>query len=381
MGTIEKIFNKILLPKVNYQPLIEVRIFKDALLYNLKTYQQKYPGLQFAPVLKSNAYGHGMVQVAEILDAQPKAFFMVDSFYESLVLRRAGVKSKILVLGYCREEQLLSASLQDVSFGVIDLRILKNLSAKLHKPLNIHLKIDTGMHRQGILLSEINDAIAAIKKNQNIILEGICSHLADADGSDSSFTEKQVKAWNDGVKIFRQNFSDIKYFHTSATAGTHYADKIDANVCRLGIGLYGINSSPLTKIDLKPALEMASIISSIKNIPAGEKVGYSVTFQATKPMIVATVPVGYNEGVDRRLSGKGSYKIGGDFCPILGRVSMNISSIDVSGIKDVRLEQEVIVISSKSDDKNSVENLARLCGCIPYEILVHIPQHLRRIIV
>jgi len=205
--------------------------------------------------------------------------------------------------------------------------------------------------------------------------------LADADGSDSSFTEKQVKAWNDGVKIFRQNFSDIKYFHTSATAGTHYADKIDANVCRLGIGLYGINSSPLTKIDLKPALEMASIISSIKNIPAGEKVGYSVTFQATKPMIVATVPVGYNEGVDRRLSGKGSYKIGGDFCPILGRVSMNISSIDVSGIKDVRLEQEVIVISSKSDDKNSVENLARLCGCIPYEILVHIPQHLRRIIV
>jgi alanine racemase len=385
MRTIEKILNKIVTPKINYQPLIEVRIFKDALLHNLKTFQQKYPSLRFAPVIKSNAYGHGMVEVAKILEggrgADTIPFFMVDSFYEALVLRRAGIKTKILVLGFCREEQLLSARLKNTSFGIIDLQILKNLSAKLKKPLNIHLKIDTGMHRQGILTSEVDDAIAAIKSNKNIILEGVCSHFADADNSQKDFTQKQIATWNQTVKIFRATFPEIKYFHTSATSGAYYAGSLDANVGRLGIGLYGINQSPFEPLDLHPALEMVSLISSIRNIPAGEKVGYGKTFESTKPTIVATVPVGYNEGVDRRLSNRGCFKVRDTFCPIAGRVSMNITSIDVSDITGIKIEEPVVVISANKDDKNSVENIAKLCDCIPYEILVHIPQHLRRIIV
>lgn len=376
-----KILYKLFSPKINYQPLIEVRVFKDALLHNLRTYQKQYPKLQFAPVIKSNGYGHGMVEVAKILEREPKAFFMVDSFYEALVLRRAGIKSKILVLGYCRQEQLLNAKLKDVSFGIIDLQILKNLSASLQRPLNIHLKIDTGMHRQGILISQIAEAIKLIQSNQNFVLEGICSHLADADSADMAFTEAQIRDWNQAVKIFKAAFPQIKYFHTSATSGARYADKIDANVSRLGIGLYGINPSPFGKMDLHPALEMASVISSIKTIPAGEKVGYGITFESLKEMKIATVPVGYNEGVDRRLSNKGFYKVNGIFCPIIGRVSMNISSIDVSAVKDVHLEQEVVVISANKADQNSVENVARFCDCIPYEILVHIPQHLRRVVV
>src|SRR3990167_7019412 len=183
MGIIKKIINSITKPRAKYQPLIEVRIFKDALLHNLYTYQQKYPKLQFAPVLKSNAYGHGLVEVAEILDSQDLPFFMVDSFYEALALRRAGIKSKVLVLGYCREKQLLENPLDNVSFGIIDLEVLKKLSAKLKEPLNIHLKIDTGMHRQGILVEEVEEAMKLIKANKNIILEGVCSHFADADGT------------------------------------------------------------------------------------------------------------------------------------------------------------------------------------------------------
>lgn len=394
MGTIRQIINRIIGPKIDYQPLIEVRVFKNALLHNLSEYQKKYPKLMFAPVLKSNAYGHGLVEAAKILDKNNHPhltsplkgeenyrmpFFMVDSFYEALVLRRAGIKTKILVLGYCREAQLLSAKLKDVSFGIVDLQILKNLSVKLNKPLNIHLKIDTGMHRQGILTSEIATAIAAIKSNANIILEGICTHFADADSSLESFTQEQIGVWNQLVKTFRQKFPEIKYFHASNTAGARYADKIDANVSRLGIGLYGINPSSLEQMDLQPALEMVSLISSVKNIPAGDKVGYGITFTSSQAMKIATVPVGYNEGVDRRLSNKGHYKIGNTFCPIVGRVSMNISSIDVSGVKDVHLEQEVVVISHNPADKNSLENMAKLCECIPYEILVKIPQHLRRI--
>lgn len=379
--SIGKFLNKITAPSVNYQPLIEVRVFKDALLFNLHSFQKKFPQLTFAPVLKSNAYGHGLVQVAKVLDKERIAFFMVDSFFEAYVLRRAGIRTKILVLGFSREKELLLAKLRDVSFGIIDLQILKNLSVKLKRPLNIHLKIDTGMHRQGILPSEISEAIAAIKANRNINLEGLCTHFADADSEDGSFTLDQIAKWHEAAAAFKKEFADIDYFHASNTAAAAYAGQIDANVSRLGLGLYGINPSSQINFELKPALELVSLISSIKTIPAGEKVGYGITFTSGKNTIVATVPVGYNEGVDRRLSNRGSFKVKGIFCPIVGRVSMNMSSIDVSGVPNIKLEDEAVVISQHKKDENSVENLAKICDCIPYEILVHIPQYLRRVVI
>jgi len=128
-------------------------------------------------------------------------------------------------------------------------------------------------------------------------------------------------------------------------------------------------------------LEMTSLISSIKHIRAGEKVGYGATFTSQKPTIVATVPVGYNEGVDRRLSNIGSMSVKGVSCPVVGRVSMNMCSIDVSEVPDVTIEDDVVVIGFNKTEKNSVENIAKLCGCIPWEILVHVPQHLRRMVV
>lgn len=382
MGNIvKKIFHKLSQPRVDYQPLIEVRIFKDALLHNLKEYRDKYPKFKFAPVIKSNAYGHGMVLVAKILDGQACPFFMVDTFFEALVLRREGIRTKILILGYIRDEQILNNKLQNISFGIIDFSQLKNIAAKLNSPQNFHIKIDTGMHRQGILAGNIDAAIKLIKSNQNVVIEGVCTHFADADGETKDFTNQQIAEWNKTAAIFRKQFPSIKYFHASNTAGAAYAGEIDANVSRLGIGLYGVNTSPFEKLSLRPALEMRSVISSIKTIEAGEKVGYGITYQSQKKTIVATVPVGYTEGIDRRLSSIGSYKIGSVFCPLAGRVSMNMSSIDVSNVPNVKLEDEVIVISSSKEDQNSVENFAKICGCIPYEILVHIPSNLRRVIV
>lgn len=381
MKTIKKIIQKIIGPKVEYQPLIEVRIFKNALLHNLGEYQKKYSAVKFAPVLKSNAYGHGLVEVAEILDNQNLPFFMVDSFYEALTLRLAGIKTKILILGYCRQKQLLENSLKNISFGIMDLEVLKKLSSAALKKINIHLKIDTGMHRQGILLGQVDEAMRLIKSNKNLILEGVCSHFADADGPDPSFTQSQIETWNKAVKIFKQNFPEVKYYHFANTAGTHYSKEIDANVCKAGIGLYGINTSTFEEMDLRPVLEMVSVISSVKSIKAGDKVGYNVTYEAKNPTVVATVPVGYNEGVDRRLSNKGSYKVGRVFCPLAGRVSMNMTSIDVSAVAGIKIEDEVTVISGKKTDQNSVENIAKLCDCIPYEVLVHIPSHLRRRII
>ena len=380
MANIGKILHKIVGPRINYQPLIEVRIFRDALLHNLSAYRQKYPKLQFAPVLKSNAYGHGMVEVAKVLDAEQAPFFMVDSFYEALVLRRAGIKTKILVLGYATMEQINKCKLKNVSFAIIDLGQLKNIVNALNHKVFFHLKLDTGMHRQGILEKDFAEAVSLIKSNPKIILEGICSHFADADGMDQGFTKTQTEKWNRHAASLDKQFPLIKYFHLSNTAGAFFLPGIKANVGRLGIGLYGFNTSPFSNLNLQPALEMVSIITSLKTIPAGEKIGYNGTYTTPHQIIAATVPVGYNEGVDTRLSNRGFFKIGNIFCPIIGRVSMNMCSIDVSGVKNAMPEDEVIIISKNPGDKNSIDNIIKICGSSRYEVPIHIPQHLRRVI-
>lgn len=390
MNILQKIFK----PRVRYKSLIEVKISRAAILNNLEFFKKTYPKFQFAPVLKSNAYGHGLVEVAGILDDQSLPFFMVDSFFEALTLRQVFIKTKILILGFVRPEEILKNQLKNISYGIIDLEILKNLAVNANNQINIHLKIDTGMHRQGILIEQIDEAINLIKANKNLILEGVCSHLADADGETDDYTRDQILKWNSVAARFKKEFSYIKYFHLSNTAGVNYYNQIDANVSRLGIGLYGfkVSSRPIPissgesrdpefREELQPALEMRSIVTSIKTIPAGEKVGYNITYIARRETKVATVPVGYNEGLDRRLSNKGFIKIKGKDCPIVGRISMNMSSVDVTEIRDIKLEDEVIIISSKKTDKNSVANIAKESGQIPYEVLVNIPQHLKRIIV
>jgi len=166
----------------------------------------------------------------------------------------------------------------------------------------------------------------------------------------------------------------------SATPGVRYSDKISANMVRLGIGLYGFKQGLGDDFNLKPVLSIKTIITSIRNFNAGDYIGYGITFQADKNMKTATIPFGYFEGFDRRLSNKGFVKVKNTFCPILGRISMNITSFDVSDIPDVAVGDEVIVISDDPQDKNSVAKIANICNSIPYVILTNIPSHLKRII-
>lgn len=364
-----------------YNPSVLVTISRTRLLDNLHEYQEKYPKFLFAPVLKSNAYGHGLVQVAQVLARERLAFFVLDSIFEAITLRNNGLKTKILLIGYTQLENILNSRLSNVSFTITSLEQLRALASKALKKALIHIKIDTGMHRQGILPEQVNEAIELLKTNKLLVLEGVCSHFADADNIDQTFTRSQLVAWEKIVSIFKKEFPDIKFFHISATAGVFYGEQTAGNVARLGIGLYGINSSPLVKFALKPVLQMESIISSIKNLPAGEFVGYNATSALKQSATIATVPAGYFEGVDRGLSNCGFFKITDDYCPIIGRVSMNITSIDVTHVHNLKLGDKVTIISDKADDKNSVENIAKLTQTIPWEILVHLPQHLRRIVV
>jgi alanine racemase len=365
----------------HYNPSVEVLISKSSLIHNLREYQRQYPKLLFAPVLKSNAYGHGLIPVAQILDKENIAFFVLDSLYEAIILRNDGVRKDILIIGYTQPENIANSKLSRVAFNISSLEQLREVTKAISSKVKIHLKVDTGMHRQGIMPDQIDDSINIIKANGFLNLEGVCSHFADADNIDETFTKSQIEEWEKIVTVFQENFPKIKFFHISATAGTCYSEKTYGNVARLGIGLYGISPLLSEKLNLEPVLKMQSIISSLRDLQAGERIGYNVSYQLKQSAKIATVSAGYFEGVDRRLSNCGFFKIHDNFCPIVGKVSMNITSIDVTSVPNVKLGDKVIIISNNKNDKNSVENIAKIAGTIPWEILVHIPQHLRRTVI
>lgn len=376
-----------------YTPLITVTLSKSALLHNL---EQLRKICSVTPVLKSNAYGHGLIEVARILDTEGCPFLIVDSYFEALTLRNAGIVSPILIIGYTLTETIANNRLPEIIFSITGLDALSDLteSVSAHAPKSkprIHLKIDTGMNRQGILANEIDIALEKLTtqlQTGNILLEGIFSHLSDADNTDNTFTLGQIKLWNTVVVkteaiLSEKRLPALKYTHIANSAGHAYAQQATANISRSGIALYGINeNAPVDKIlDLTPVLEMKTIVSGIKKISKGSMVGYSKTFESSKETTIATIPAGYFEGIDRRLSNIGSVKINEKFAPIIGRVSMNITTIDVSDLASSKRGTPVIIMSRNTSDKNSVENIAKSCNTIPYEILVHIPGHLRRLIV
>ncbi len=372
-----KLFRRLRQEQFHYTTLIRVVIYKSEILHNLNVFRKRFPKTEIAPVLKSNAYGHGLLHVASMLDQESLPFFCVDSFFEALILRNEGIQSPLLIIGYTPLENILANKLKNVAFAVIGLEELKRLGASLRSRVRIHLKLDTGMHRHGILPEEISEAIGIVKNHPHIILEGIYSHLADADKEGSRHVGLQIARWNELVAQFKKECPNLKYFHLGATAGSRYSPQVDANVLRIGIGLYGISLGP-DHLDLHPALEMKTRITSLRTLHAGEYVGYNATFMTRIKTKIASIPMGYMEGIDRRLSGKGVVTIRGVGCPIVGRVSMNITSIDVSAAPVVRLDDEVTVISKEKGVANSIEHMAELCDTIPYDLLVHIPQHLRR---
>jgi len=368
-----------------YEPLITVEISKSALLHNLNEFCTIAPHGIVAPVLKSNAYGHGLMEIGHILrDEKNIPFCIVDSYFEAVALRARGFKIPLLVIGYTRPDTIQRTRLPHTVFTITSLDTLRHIE-DVERNIRIHLKIDTGMHRQGITLNEIDTAITMIASNPLIRLEGVCSHLSDADNSDPSWTEGQIRAWNTAIKKLKAAFPLIKYTHLSATDGHRFSKDIDANVSRLGIGLYGLvdGSSFNPSLNLKPALEIKTIITSIKKIHTNDTVGYGNTFKAEKDITIATIPAGYFEGIDRRLSNKGAVLLGHSevACPIVGRVSMNITSIDVSHDPTVTIGKPVTIISNDNSKPNSIQAIAKLCDTITYDIAVHIAPSLKRVVV
>lgn len=367
-----------------------VEIDKKALKHNLtKLSKLVNKNVLKMAVVKSNAYGHGMVECAQFFDKSGIDFLAVDSFDEARDLRSVGIRKPILVLGWTSAKDFNEAIRLDVSLTISSLNSLKDaqkISLKnKSKKLKIHIKIDSGLHRQGFNPTEIPKIISTLSKCPEIIVEGLYSHLAAAESPKLlKYTKKQITVFEQSIKMFEKNgYKPIT--HISASAATILYPESHFQMVRFGISIYGLWPSQevrnlnLNKINLKPALSWRSIVSEIKKIKGGEPVGYDCSEKVKTDSTIAIIPIGYWHGLPRSVSSKGEILIRGQKAKILGKVSMDMIVVDITQINDAKAGDIATIIGADRKNIITADNLAEKAGTINYEIVTRINPLITRI--
>lgn len=360
----------------NYHYLNVIELSKQHLVDNYDYLNSLNSNLSIAPVLKSNAYGHGLVEVGQILDSCKAPFFCVDSLHEAYRLYKAGIKTSILIMGYINPENLKVKKLP-FSYAVYNLEVAKVLN-KYQPGASIHLKVDTGMHRLGVPMNELEQFITQVQQLPNLKVEGLMSHFASAKSIQDPLFKKQVQNYKKVLQIVKKSGLNPKWRHISATEAllnpnTRQVISQFTNLARAGKSLYGY-AVHTKDVHLQPVLTLKTHIAQVKTLQPGDTVGYDGTFTAKRKMIIAVLPIGYNDGVDRRLSNSGLMKVNGIGCPIIGKVSMNITTIDISKVPSPKINQEVVVT-------DNISEWAVICDTIAHEILIHLDTSIKRIII
>ncbi len=353
--------------------------------HNFYTFKKLLPRQQVMPVLKSNAYGHGIAEIVTILKKMNCPYLVTDSYFEALQIFEVSKKQKVLVVGWNHPENFRHFDFDRIALTIYDLPSLEALIT-LKKKVLVHLKINTGLNRQGLLPEELGIYLEKIKAAPHIILDGVFSHFSSADDPDNTVTKEQEKLFSKCLDEVEKSGFKPKFIHLANTAGALKTIDKRINSFRLGIGLYGHN--PLSPKDalfakleeLKPALRIVSTLVNVLSLKKGDKVGYNGTFIAQRKMRLGVVPVGYYECMPRRLSNTGFFRTGTHPLPIRGRIHMNLTCFDLKD-SELAIGDEVEVISAEKDGLNSVARIAVAAGTIPYEILVHINESIRRVII
>lgn len=382
-----------LLKRRVYHNLNRITISSQALRENFAYFSQTNPHAEIAPVLKANAYGHGLVPIGQWIDKNLKVpFICIDSMHEAYQLRHVGVRTPLLLIGYTFPQNFHTyKALRRISFPVWDQDSLESLNT-FQPGASIHLKIDTGMNRLGLLENEIPQWLKLLKTYRRIKIDGIYTHLSKADDpKDYQFTSMQVQTFKHVIKQFESAGYSFKWKHISASAAAvpdtrnHIADP-DFNLIRLGLGFYGYNPLTIKKsLPLTPALTLESHLVQIKNLSPGNQVGYGGSYTITKPSTIGIVPLGYADGLDRRLSNKGIVQVETEqnqilTAPIIGRVCMNMTIIKLPANHNWKVGNRVKIISSHNPHPNSITSQARQLNTIPYEILTRLNPTIKRVI-
>lgn len=341
-------------------------------------------------IVKADAYGHGVVPVASRLEQEGVDGFGVALAEEALELREAGIRAPILVLNGAygnAHADVLEAGLTPVVYDLGQVEAFDNAlkkSAAPDRPYRVHVKVDTGMARLGVEARGLDAFLEGLKRYPRCIVSGVMTHLSSAD-TDQGITRDQLTRFADAVSRIRAQGHTPSLVHASNTAATLGHPEGHFDMVRPGGALFGISFGLEDGKALRFALRLRTEIMAIRSLEEGDPVGYDATYRCTRPTRVATVPVGYGDGLPRELSNRGFMLVRGERCPIIGRVSMDLTTLDVTHVQGVSLGDEVIALGTQTyEGKTSVlsaDEVAKLAGTISYDVLISLSRRVPRVYV
>ena len=364
-----------------------VEIHLDRLVQNFQE-SRRFIGddVHYMAVVKADAYGHGAVKCAQALSEAGVDRFGVALPEEGLELRTAGITQPILCLGGFwpgQQDAIVAEDLNAVIYRSDIAALLDRAAADKGVTAKIHIKIDTGMGRIGVRPDELSGFCERLKAFRNLAVEGVMSHFASADDlTENDFTRQQIEVFRDSVSVIRSNGFDPEILDLANSPGAVIHKESKFSMVRLGGILYGLGNDiiphSIDRPKTEPVLTLHSRITHLKRVLAGETLGYGRTFAPTRDSLIATIPIGYQDGYTRSLSNQGRAIVAGGFVPVVGRISMDWTLLDVTDSENVAVGDEVMFIGSNGDLVIAAEELAALTDTISYEITCGINRRVPR---
>ncbi|HXW86062.1 MAG TPA: alanine racemase [Candidatus Bathyarchaeia archaeon] len=375
-----------------YEPLSWIELRKTALIHNAAMYKKTTDGKNIAFVIKGNAYGHGIREIALLCeDIDDIDWLCTFTLSEALMLRSLGSSKPILVLGPLDAPiaHALGASIDVIVDNHEQAEQLNICARQENKKVGVHVKVDTGLSRRGVLPDQAMKLLMHVSSLSHLTLNGLCTHLVESYKEDASFTHHQLKQFNALIYQAREYGMAIPFIHATNTAGTTIFSHDEYNFFRIGIGLYGILPSQPTRektrlrypdFELEPVLQWKTVLTQIKDIPAHAYVSYDRTYQTYRPTRIGLLPIGYSDGYDIRLSNKGLVYIRGAYAPVLGRVGMNTTIIDLTTISQAQEKDEVTLIGSPFEIRADIVSSYAQCINVR-ELFTGIKGYIPRIVI
>ena len=360
----------------------------DALAHNFRVIRERVGGnVKILAAVKANAYGHGAVECARRLQQEGVDWLGVALPEEGIELRNAGITKPILCMAGIwkgQETLCIQHNLTPVVYRMDTLESLDRAAAEGQVIVDVHIKIDTGMGRLGVRAEDVPEFCDALRRFKSIRVDGLMAHLASAnDETQAEFTRAQFDRLNHALAAFRQLGFAPTYIHAANSAGLFAFPESRGNLVRPGGTLYGFTRDVLpTTIEappLRPVMSLYSRIMLLKRVPKGERLGYDGIFETTRDSLIATIPIGYDDGYRRAFSNRARVIVRGTFAPVVGRVSMDLTLIDVTDIKVVTLDDRVTLLGRDGECSITAESLGELAGTISYEITCGIGNRVPRI--
>jgi len=363
-----------------------VEVDLEAIAYNVRRVKEIVgPEVEVLVVLKADAYGHGAITVARTALNNGASYCGVASVNEAVRLREGGVDAPILVLGYTPAWLAKEALLHDVTLTLYDAdlaRAFSRAAADLHRTARVHVKVDTGMGRLGLLPDQVVPFVEEIRTLPGLDLEGIFTHFSVADAEDLEYTRWQLSRFRDVLEQLAEIGVTFRYVHCANSAGLLRLPEARFNMVRLGLAMYGLQPSSHVALPegFRPALAWKTTIAQVKTLPPGSYVSYGNTYRTQREETIAVIPVGYADGFRRAPTHWQAVLVRGQRAPIVGRVCMDQTMIAVSHIPNVRVGDEVVLIGRQGEDEITAEEVANWLGTINYEVVSEILARVPRVV-